>query len=64
MLPPPPTGYHLLTVSEYGECLRQAGFQDVQAIDNSARFLQILRAELDSFVPRKEEFVKVCMIIQ
>ncbi|KAF0303339.1 Phosphoethanolamine N-methyltransferase 1 [Amphibalanus amphitrite] len=51
-------GYHLLTVPQYGEVLRKVGFQDVEAIDNSASFLDILRAELDKFVPQKEEFVK------
>ena len=48
-----------MTVPQYGDVLRRVGFQDVEAIDKSADFLEILRAELENFVPQQEEFVKV-----
>jgi len=51
-------GYHLLTVEDYGGVLRRAGFHDVQAIDKTSYFVDILHKEMKSFTTQKDDFVK------
>ncbi len=51
-------GYNLLTVPEYGLALEEAGFTEVKAVDHSKYFVDILEAEVDKFVPMKEEVVR------
>lgn len=50
-------GYHLLTVPEYGRVLVEAGFGDVNPIDNSEYFLEILKMELDRYIPKEAVIV-------
>ena len=47
--------YQLLTVPEYGKVLESAGFQEVEAVDNTKYFLEILRAEIRAFRPKKDD---------
>ena len=47
--------YHMLTVQEYGNHLKDAGFVDVVAIDNSQHFLDILKKELDILLDENTE---------
>ena len=51
-------GYHLLTVAEYGQVLRDAGFPDVQANDRTSQFIDILHKELEAFNKIREEVVE------
>ncbi len=39
-------GYHLCTVSQYADLLSQAGFQEVLALDITARFIAILESDI------------------
>jgi hypothetical protein len=39
-------GYHLRTVSQYADLLSQAGFQEVLALDITARFIAILESDI------------------
>ena len=48
-------GYNLLTVPEYGETLEEAGFANVEAVDNTEYFIEILNKELELFRPKKSE---------
>jgi len=50
-------GYNLLTVSDYGKTIKKAGFEEVQAINNSKYFLEILDKELKSFRSIREEMI-------
>jgi len=50
-------GYNLLTVKEYGKTIKTAGLEEVQAIDNSKYFLEILDKELKEFKLIKDEVV-------
>ncbi len=40
-------GYFLITIEEYGELLRDAGFERVQAVDLTSRFAKIHALELE-----------------
>ena len=51
-------GYNLLTVEDYGKTLKNAGFDDVDAIDNSKYFIEILEKELKAFTEIKDEVVQ------
>lgn len=46
-------GYILKTVPEYGKILESAGFTEVEAIDGTDYFVEILNTELARFVPQK-----------
>merc|ERR1711893_169002 len=48
-------GYNLLTVKEYGRTLERAGFSDVEALDNSKYFIEILNGEVQKFEPMKNQ---------
>jgi len=50
-------GYNLLSVADYGGTIEKAGFGDVQAIDKTADFINILSNELVKFEQIKDEFV-------
>jgi len=50
--------YNLTTVKQYGSLLEKAGFTDVQAIDSTDKFIQILRTEVNRFQKKKEDFLK------
>ena len=54
-------GYNLLSVADYGGTIEKAGFGDVQAIDKTADFINILSNELVKFEQIKDEFVTVCL---
>lgn len=51
-------GYHLHTVPEYGKILESVGFVDVQAIDHTQYFIEILRDEVDKFSAKKSAIVE------
>jgi len=51
-------GYNLLTVPEYGATLQRAGFSDVEAVDNTKYFIQILKDEMERFQPMREKVAK------
>nr|CAG4635555.1 EOG090X08T4 [Artemia franciscana] len=51
-------GYHLLTVQQYGEVLSTVGFKEVEAIDKTSFFIDILKKEVKNFHAKKDEFVK------
>lgn len=51
-------GYHLLSVEEYGEVIRGAGFSHVEAVDSTAQFVESLEAELARSEEGKEAFVR------
>lgn len=51
-------GYHLLTVSEYGRVIQEAGFEKVEAIDNTKYFVRCLTEDIASFKGRKDDFIK------
>jgi len=50
--------YHLVHVKTYGELLAKAGFKDVKAEDQSDRFVEILKTELNHFAAQKSSFVE------
>jgi len=50
-------GYNLLTVKDYGKTIKDAGFGEVVAVDNSKYFLEILDKELKAFTSIKDEVV-------
>jgi phosphoethanolamine N-methyltransferase len=49
--------YLMLTVPEYGQLLERVGFVNVQAIDKTAQFMDILNIELKRFVENKAGFL-------
>jgi len=51
-------GYDLRTVKEYGQVLEAAGYKNVQALDMTQTFLDVLTNELKYFEPTKEAFIK------
>ena len=51
------TGYSVIEPEQYGEALKAAGFVDVVVDDATAKFVEILRAEADSLVARRQEFL-------
>ncbi len=51
-------GYHLHTVKEYGKILASAGFVDVNAVDMTPKFIEILQNEVDLFSQKKDDIVK------
>jgi len=51
-------GYDLRTVAGYGTVLKGAGFRDVEAIDMTKGFQDILRRELKRFRDNKNNFLK------
>jgi len=50
-------GYHLLTVSDYGKVLEEAGFVNVQPIDATNRFVEVLQFELNKLQNEQEQFI-------
>jgi len=50
--------YHLLTPTQYGDTIRQAGFEKVVARDRTKEFIDILNKELKAFEKIKKDFVK------
>lgn len=50
--------YHLIDVENYGQILREVGFEAVTAEDRTAQFGQIIEKELKNFEQSKDEFVK------
>jgi len=50
-------GYHLLTVSDYGNVLEEAGFINVQPIDATSRFVEVLQIELNKLQIEQEQFI-------
>jgi phosphoethanolamine N-methyltransferase len=51
------TGYHVVEPEEYGKLLRGAGFADVVVEDATAKFVAILRSEIDRLVANRAEFL-------
>jgi len=51
------TGYHVIEPEPYGELLRAAGFVDVVVDDATAKFVAILRSEIDRLVANRTEFL-------
>jgi phosphoethanolamine N-methyltransferase len=51
-------GYHLLTVQGYGQVLESVGFVQLQAIDMTKEFINILEGELKEFIPKKDAIQK------
>jgi len=51
-------GYHLLTVEDYGNVLRRAGFHQVRALDRTAQFVDILHREMKTFDAMQDSFVE------
>ncbi|MCO5574216.1 hypothetical protein L7F22_027998 [Adiantum nelumboides] len=51
-------GYDLHDVEEYGQMLRQSGFDDVVAEDRTAQFIDVLTRELAQFEKMKDLFLK------
>jgi len=51
-------GYNLLSVVDYGKTISDAGFSNVQAIDKTDDFINILSDELVKFEQIKEDFIK------
>ena len=47
-------GYHLLTVKGYGSLLTKVGFKNVEPIDMTRYFIEILEKEMKSFSEREE----------
>lgn len=43
------------------QLLEEVGFSDVKAKDNTARFIEILKAEREKFDKEKSTFLKVCV---
>jgi len=48
----------MLTVPEYGQLLERVGFVDVQAIDKTSLFMDILQIELKRFMEQKSGFLE------
>ncbi|GAB6027179.1 hypothetical protein CHUAL_013932 [Chamberlinius hualienensis] len=51
-------GYYLLTVKDYGNLLKECGFQTVISEDRTKQFIDILQLEVTRFKNDKEEFLK------
>ena len=51
------TGYHVIEPAAYGELLRAAGFENVVVDDATAKFVAILRSEIDRLVANRAEFL-------
>lgn len=50
-------GYDLHDVQEYGQMLRDAGFDEVIAEDRTDQFIRVLQRELDSVEKEKDAFI-------
>lgn len=50
--------YHLLTPADYGKLLEQVGFVGVKAVDNTKRFIEVLKSERARFETDKSIFLK------
>lgn len=50
-------GYDLHDVQEYGQMLRDAGFDEVIAEDRTDQFIRVLQRELDSVEQEKDAFI-------
>ncbi|XP_074290008.1 phosphoethanolamine N-methyltransferase [Silene latifolia] len=50
-------GYDLHDVQEYGQMLKDAGFDDVIAEDRTDQFIQVLQRELDAIEKDKNDFI-------
>ena len=51
------TGYHVIEPEPYGDLLRAAGFVDVVVDDATAKFVAILRSEIDRLVANRAAFL-------
>ena len=52
-------GYNLLSVADYGKVIEKVGFENVEAIDKTDQFIDVLKNELKKFDDIKEDFIKV-----
>lgn len=50
-------GYQLLTVNEYGDIIKKAGFKNVVPSDKSGYMMEIMKQELVKFGKIKEKFI-------
>ncbi|XP_027058769.1 phosphoethanolamine N-methyltransferase-like isoform X2 [Pocillopora damicornis] len=50
--------YHLLAPADYGKLLEKVGFVDVKAIDNTKRFIEVLKSERKRFETDRDIFLK------
>jgi hypothetical protein len=50
-------------VKNYGKTIGEAGFVDVQDIDYTSGFIEILKGELEIFAKTKAEFIKVRLFL-
>lgn len=51
------TGYHVVTPEAYGHLLRDAGFVDVEVVDATDNFIDILRREARRLTEHRSDFV-------
>lgn len=51
------SGYHLLGVEQYGQLLRDSGFDKVRSENWSQQFVEILRAEQNTLLEQREQFL-------
>eukprot|EP01099_Mayorella_cantabrigiensis_P008233 TRINITY_DN762_c0_g2_i2.p1 TRINITY_DN762_c0_g2~~TRINITY_DN762_c0_g2_i2.p1 ORF type:complete len:114 (-),score=33.53 TRINITY_DN762_c0_g2_i2:40-381(-) len=49
--------YFLLSPAQYAEVLKSAGFSNIQFIDQTQYFIEILRTELERFEKEKDSFL-------
>ncbi|XP_068709033.1 uncharacterized protein [Montipora capricornis] len=49
--------YHLLSPEDYGKLLEEVGFIDVNAKDNTVRFIEVLKSERERFDREKATFL-------
>jgi hypothetical protein len=52
-------GYNLLTVANYGKVIEKVGFSDVEAIDKTEQFIDVLENEICKFKLMKDGFIQV-----
>jgi len=51
-------GYHLLPVKDYGKVLESVGFVNVNAMDRTDQFINVLKSELEMTEKIKDDFIK------
>jgi len=51
-------GYQLLTVAGYANMLGNVGFSNVEGVNLTQKFIEVLKNEMHNFKPTKESFVK------
>ncbi|CAB3369821.1 Hypothetical predicted protein [Cloeon dipterum] len=50
-------GYRLLTVPQYGKLLEEAGWKEVEAVDNTKEFVAVMKRELELLSSIKDSFI-------